>query len=92
MRDNNPNSVKLLGCVDPLSSDATDEIERQVEELDVDGFKLYPTFYRGGKVKPLRLDDDLLPLVEKAHELGIEHLGTHKVFPLWAGRPASPQR
>lgn len=82
MRNNNPERVKLLGCVDPLSSDATDEMERQVEELDVDGFKLYPTFYRGGKVKPLRLDDDLLPLVEKAHEMGVQHLGTHKVFPL----------
>jgi predicted TIM-barrel fold metal-dependent hydrolase len=52
MRDNNPTRVKLLGCVDPLSSDATEEMERQVEELDVDGFKLYPTFYRNGKVKP----------------------------------------
>jgi predicted TIM-barrel fold metal-dependent hydrolase len=82
VRDNNPDRVKLLGCVDPLSSEATDEMERQVEELDVDGFKMYPTFYRDGKIKPLRMDDDLLPLVEKAHELGIEHIGTHKVFPL----------
>jgi predicted TIM-barrel fold metal-dependent hydrolase len=82
MRDNNPERVKLLGCVDPLSSDAVGEMERQVEELDVDGFKMYPTFYREGKVRPLRLDDDLLPLVEKAHELGVEHIGSHKVFPL----------
>jgi predicted TIM-barrel fold metal-dependent hydrolase len=82
MRDNNPDRVKLLGCVDPLSSDATEEMERQVNELDVDGFKMYPTFYRDGKVKKLEMDDDLLPLVEKAHELGIEHIGVHKVFPL----------
>jgi predicted TIM-barrel fold metal-dependent hydrolase len=82
MRNENPERVKLLGCVDPLSSNATDEMKRQVEEHDVDGFKMYPTFYREGKVKPLRLDDDLEPLVETAHSLGIEHIGTHKVFPL----------
>jgi predicted TIM-barrel fold metal-dependent hydrolase len=82
MRNENPERVKLLGCVDPLSSEATDEMKRQVEDHDVDGFKLYPTFYRNGKVKPLRLDDDLEPLVETAHSLGIDHIGTHKVFPL----------
>ncbi|WP_276258949.1 amidohydrolase family protein [Haloglomus litoreum] len=83
MRNNNPKRVKCLGCVDPLSSDATDEMERQVEELDVDGFKFYPSFYRnGGKVKPLRLDDGLLPLVEKADELGVENVAVHKVFPV----------
>jgi predicted TIM-barrel fold metal-dependent hydrolase len=82
MRDNNPDRIKLLGCADPVSSDVTEEMERQVNELDVDGFKMYPTFYRGGKVKNLKMDNDLPPLVEKAHELGIEHISVHKVFPL----------
>ncbi len=82
IRDNNPERVKLLGCVDPLSDDAIAEMHRQVDELEVDGFKFYPTFFREGKVRPLRLDEELLPLVETAHELGIEHIATHKLFPL----------
>ena len=82
LRDANPERVKLLGCVDPLGEDATAEMERQVDELGVDGFKTYPTFYREGKVRPLRLDDELLPLVETAHDLGVRHIASHKLFPL----------
>lgn len=82
LRDRNPERVKLLGCVDPLSDDALEEMERQVADLDVDGFKTYPTFYREGKIRPLRLDDELLPIVEKAHELGSTHIASHKLFPL----------
>jgi len=83
LKENNPKRVKLLGDVDPLGKDAIDEMERQVEEYGVDGFKTYPTYYRNdGRVRELRLDDDLLPIVEKAHELGIKHIGSHKVLPL----------
>ena len=82
LRDRNPERVKLLGCVDPLDEAATTEMKRQVDELDVDGFKMYPTYSSEGKVRPLRLDDELLPLVETAVDLGIDHVGVHKLFPL----------
>lgn len=82
IRDRNHERVKLLGCVDPLTDDPTAEMRRQVEERDVDGFKTYPTFYDEGKIRPLRLDDELLPIVETAHSLGVDHIGAHKVLPL----------
>lgn len=82
LRDANPERIKLLGCVDPMSDSAKDAMEQQVDELGVDGFKFYPTYVREGKVRPLRLDEELLPLVETAHSLGIEHIAVHKLFPI----------
>jgi predicted TIM-barrel fold metal-dependent hydrolase len=82
IRDNNPKRVKLLGTVNPLSADAGKEMERQWSELNVDGFKFYPTFYQEGKARQLDLDDELMPLVKKASDLGVEHIGVHKVFPV----------
>ncbi|WP_436348107.1 amidohydrolase family protein [Natronorubrum sp. FCH18a] len=84
MRDENPERVKVLGAVNPLDPNALEEVDRQVEELGVDGFKLYPTFYKpGGRVQELRADGDWLPIIERAVDVhGIDHIGFHKSFPL----------
>lgn len=79
---NNPERVKLLGCVDPLGDNPEAELRRQANELDVSGFKFYPTYFEEGKVRPLRLDDELLPLVEAAREEDIDHIAVHKLFPI----------
>lgn len=82
MRERAPERVKILGVVDPLANDALSEMERQWTEDNVDGFKFYPTYYQEGHARPLDLDDELLPLVEKAHSLGADNIAAHKVFPI----------
>ena len=82
LQSKNPERVKLLGCVNPLGHDPVSEIGRQVDELDLHGFKFYPTYFDEGKVRPLRLDEELLPLVEAARDEGIEHIAVHKLFPI----------
>lgn len=64
------------GIVDPTQPDALDEASRQVEELGIDGFKLY-TGNPGG---PWMFDDENIsyPLMEHIRELGAINVSTHK--------------
>jgi hypothetical protein len=73
----------VIGSVNPLADDALEEMERQVEEEDVDGFKLYPAFFEDGKTLDMRLDnpDVGVPIIEKAVELGVPHIAVHKSVP-----------
>jgi len=73
----------VLGSVNPLADDALEEMERQVEEEDVDGFKLYPAFFEDGETLGMRLDnpDVGVPIIEKAVELGVPHIAVHKSVP-----------
>jgi hypothetical protein len=73
----------VLGSVNPLADDALEEMERQVEEDGVDGFKLYPAFFEDGRTLEMRLDtpDVGVPVIEKAVELGVPHIAVHKAVP-----------
>jgi hypothetical protein len=73
----------VLGSVNPLADDALEEMERQVEEEDVDGFKLYPAFFEDGRTLDMRLDNPEVgvPIIEKAVELGVPHIAVHKSVP-----------
>jgi len=73
----------VIGSVNPLADDALAEMERQVEEEDVDGFKLYPAFFEDGRTLDMRLDnpDVGVPIIEKAVELGVPHIAVHKSVP-----------
>lgn len=73
----------VMGSVNPLADGALEEMERQVDEHDVDGFKVYPVFFEDGQSLSMRLDDpDVgVPILEKAVELGVPHIGTHKSIP-----------
>lgn len=88
LRDRNPERIEVLGSINPLADDALKEMERQVKELEVRGIKLYPVRFDDGKSLSLALDDpDVgIPLLEKAKELGVEHIGVHKAVPI--GRTA----
>ncbi len=68
------------GIVDPRRPDALEELERQVKELGIDGFKLYT----GNSAAPFMLDDEKIayPFLEKSRELGIRNISTHKGLPL----------
>jgi predicted TIM-barrel fold metal-dependent hydrolase len=73
----------VIGSVNPLADDALEEMERQVKEDDVDGFKLYPAFFEDGKTLDMRLDnpDVGVPIIEKAVDLGVPHIAVHKSIP-----------
>jgi predicted TIM-barrel fold metal-dependent hydrolase len=72
-------------AIDPLRRDPLGEMERQFEALDNPvGLKLYPVSYHEGEVTPWRMDDPKIafPMYEKALELGITHVATHKSLPM----------
>jgi len=73
----------VMGSVNPLADDALEEMERQVEEENVDGFKLYPAFFEDGQTLDTRLDnpDVGVPIIEKAVELNVPHIAVHKSVP-----------
>lgn len=73
----------VMGSVNPIGDDALAEMERQVDEEDVDGFKLYPAFFEDGQTLDMRLDspDVGVPIIEKAVELGVPHIAVHKSVP-----------
>lgn len=73
----------VMGSVNPLADDVLEEMERQVTEQDVDGFKLYPSFFEDGQTLDMRLDnpDVGVPVIEKAVELGVPHIAVHKSVP-----------
>jgi predicted TIM-barrel fold metal-dependent hydrolase len=71
--------------IDPLRPDPLGEMERQVEMMDNPvGLKLYPVSYNEGTVTPWRMDDPKIgfPLYEKARELGLTSVATHKSLPM----------
>lgn len=73
----------VLGSINPLADDALNEMERQVKEEGVDGFKLYPSFFEDGQTLNMRLDtpDVGVPVIEKALNLGVPHIAVHKSVP-----------
>jgi len=83
-RDRHPNRFRCYGTIGtPVVRTAIDELTRQVEELRIDGVKLYPSFFYDGKGEGWRLDaeDYATPLLEAAQKLGIRHVAIHKA--LW---------
>lgn len=84
MRERYPERVKVMGSVDPLADDKLDQVEYQIEELGVDGIKIYPAAYKDGEQLRVSLDDPdtARPIIEKAAELGVDHIGVHKSIPL----------
>jgi len=85
MRAKHPGRVLVYGAVNPLNTrEAATEAKRQVEELGVDGIKLYPASYYAGKTIGWRMDDPVIafPIFEQLLELGITNVAVHKAMPL----------
>jgi predicted TIM-barrel fold metal-dependent hydrolase len=69
------------GLADPTDENfLKEEIQMQVEELGIDGFKCYT----GNPTGPWRMDDEAIafPFFEKCLELGIKNISFHKGLPL----------
>jgi predicted TIM-barrel fold metal-dependent hydrolase len=89
-RDRHPGRFLMYGTVDtPLVDTAVAQLERQVQQLAIDGLKVYPSFYYGGHAEGWRLDgvDFATPLLEAARDLGIRNVAIHKA--LWL--PPAPR-
>ena len=71
--------------VDPLSGqEGMEEMERQVEELNPVGLKLYPESWLTEEAKGWLMDDPevAFPFFAKAEELGLKVVAIHKAVPL----------
>jgi predicted TIM-barrel fold metal-dependent hydrolase len=91
MREDAPGRVLVYGAVNPFEGKkALDDMERMAKEQGVDGIKVYAATYSNGKTHEIALDDPKLgfPFIEKALELGIRVIATHKAIPFGPVHPA----
>lgn len=83
-RDAHPDRVKMYGTVEtPILASAIDDIARQIDEIGIDGVKLYPAFFYDGIGQGWRMDgeDWATPFLEYCQSRGIDRIAIHKA--LW---------
>jgi predicted TIM-barrel fold metal-dependent hydrolase/metal-sulfur cluster biosynthetic enzyme len=73
-----PERIIPLGGVDPRAPNAVEEVERQVTELGMKGFKWYTAEWRGESRGWNANDPAVFPCYEKALELGVKNHFFHK--------------
>jgi predicted TIM-barrel fold metal-dependent hydrolase len=91
LRDLAPGRVLVYGAVNPFEGKkALDEMEHMAKERGIDGIKVYAATYSNGHTTEVALDDPKLgfPFIEKALELGIKVIATHKAIPFGPVHPA----
>lgn len=71
-------SVDLVGTDDPKQ-----ELERQADELDAHGVKVYPSYWDDDGHTEFEMDDPRLafPVWQKAVDLGLDVIAVHKAVP-----------
>ena len=85
LRRRQPERVRLYGGISPLQGQrALDDLDRQVEEWDIIGLKLYPMDIVDGEVRALSFaDHDIIyPVLERCRQHGLKVIAIHKAFPL----------
>lgn len=91
LREQAPGRVLVYGGLNPYEgTTALDEMERMVKEHGIDGLKVYAATYSGGKTLEVALDNPTLgyPFIERALELGVKVIATHKAIPFGPVHPA----
>lgn len=73
-----PQRLIPLGGVDPRAPDALEQVEYQVTELGMRGFKWYTAEWRGESRGWRANDPAVFPLYEKCIELGVQNMHFHK--------------
>jgi uncharacterized protein len=73
-----PQRLIPLGGIDPRAPDALEQLEYQVTELGMRGFKWYTAEWRGESRGWKANDPAVFPLYEKCIELGIKNMHFHK--------------
>lgn len=80
-----PHRIYCYGAVSPLEGrKAVDDLERQAEDWDIIGVKMYPVDFIDGEMKSFGMGDEELvyPVLEKCRELGVKTVAIHKSLPL----------
>jgi predicted TIM-barrel fold metal-dependent hydrolase len=89
-----PHRMVVYGSVSPLDGAAAlEDLERQVDEWNISGVKLYPLDLVDGQLRSYSMSDEkqVYPLLEKCRELGIKVVAIHKAVPLGIA-PTDPFR
>lgn len=84
IRDMYPDRTLVYGAINPFLGDRVfEDIEYLVEEKKVNGLKVYAARYDHGTTYEQRLDDPELgyPFIQRASELGVKVIATHKAIP-----------
>jgi uncharacterized protein len=85
VRERFPGRMFMYGAVSPLEgTKALEDLERQAEEWDITGVKLYPADFVDGKLRPWFMNEEevLYPILERCLALGIRVVAVHKAVPL----------
>jgi predicted TIM-barrel fold metal-dependent hydrolase len=86
MRERCPHRMLVYAPLHPLdgAEKTIEELERNVEEVGINGIKLYPMDLIDGKMRSWSLADEelLYPVLEKCLELGVKVVAVHKAVPL----------
>ena len=78
MRARAPERIISLGGVDPRMPNALQEVERQITDCGVKGFKWYTAEWRGQSRGWSANDPAVFPLYEKCIEMGVKNMHFHK--------------
>lgn len=78
LRARAPERLIALGGVDPRMPAAVDEVERQITELGMQGFKWYTAEWRAESRGWKANDPAVFPLYEKCIEHGVKNMHFHK--------------
>ncbi len=84
MKRKYPNRILHYGRLVTLDvTRALADLEFQIKEHGVDGFKIYPATWYEGRTLAWRMDDPRLayPLYERALKLGVKNFAVHKAHP-----------
>jgi uncharacterized protein len=85
VRDRHPGRMFMYGAVSPLDgAKALEDLERQVEEWQITGVKLYPLDFVDGKLRPWHMSEEkvLYPILERCRDLGLKVVAVHKAAPV----------
>jgi uncharacterized protein len=78
LRARAPERLISLGGVDPRDPRALEEVERQIQDCEVQGFKWYTAEWRGPSRGWSANDPMVFPLYEKCLALGVKNMHFHK--------------
>jgi len=84
VRDKHPHRTLVYGAINPFDGDNwKEQIEYMVCEKNVNALKVYAARYENGRTIEQRLDspDFGYPFIERALELGVNVIATHKAIP-----------
>ncbi len=78
-----PQRYNTYADVDPVGEDAIEELDKQVEQLDPVGVKMYPSSWTEEEHTGWMMDDPEVayPVFERALDHGISNIDIHKAIP-----------